>query len=309
MQLAVIDCGTNTFNLAVFAFNEDKLPFRVFNTRIAVKLGEEPLPDKSISPAAFERGINAMVEFKKALEPYRCDKVLAYGTSAIRDAANSNDFIATVQGLTGITIERIDGHKEADLIFNGVAAALDLSGTRNLIVDVGGGSTEFIITLGKQVLWKQSFNIGAARILETFKPSNPVSKDEIVKIENYLTEVLEPLRSAITNFQVERLIGSSGAFESVIELIAEQLNGEPFTQDKSNFLIDANNYTLIATKILNSTTAERLKMKGLVPMRVDMIVIFFIKINLLLKWLPVNEIHISTYCLKEGAAIDFINNL
>ena len=307
MQLAVIDCGTNTFNLAVFSFNGDKQPIRTFSTRIPVKLGENPLPQKGIAPPAFLRGLNAMVAFKRELEQFNCQSTIAFGTSAIRDAANASEFIKAVYESTGILIQPIDGNMEAELIFKGVAAAVDLKGYTNLIVDVGGGSTEFIIASGESILWKQSFNIGAARILSTFKPSNPVTVEEINAINAYLTEILEPLRSAIRKYKVERLIGSSGAFESVIELIAEQLNGEPFEQDKSEYIISTSNYLKISERVVMSTLEERLQMKGLVPMRVDMIVIFFIKINLLLSWFPIQHIHVSTYCLKEGAAIDYIS--
>jgi exopolyphosphatase/guanosine-5'-triphosphate,3'-diphosphate pyrophosphatase len=309
MQLAVIDCGTNTFNLAVFSFNINKQPFRLFSTRIPVKLGENPLPQKGIAPPAFSRGLNAMASFKKELERFTCHSTIAFGTSAIRDATNAADFIQAVLDATGILIEVIDGNREAELIFKGVAAAVDLNGATNLIVDVGGGSTEFIIASGQSILWKQSFNIGAARILDTFKPSNPITSDEIEAINHYLTEMLEPLRLAMKQYKVERLIGSSGAFESVIELIAEQLSGDPFEQGKSEFIISADNYYKISDKMMKSTMAERMEMKGLVAMRVDMIVIFFIKINLLLKWFPVKQIYVSTYCLKEGAAIDYIKKI
>jgi len=308
MNLAVIDCGTNTFNLVVFDYTNPEKLLKKWSSRIPVKLGENALPDKSIHPIAFRRGLEAMQDFKRQLNQFDNLTILAFGTSAIRDAKNGEELTEEVFKSTQIKIEVIHGDREADLIFKGVKAAIQLEGETALIVDIGGGSTEFIIAQNNIIVWKQSFNIGAARMLQTFAPSNPVTKEEINAMHDFLNTQLEPLRKAIEHYPITKLVGSSGAFESVIELANDQLQLQAFSADIHQYEIKTEDYYKISNDMIASTSEQRLQMRGLVPMRVDMIVIFFIKMNLILKWIPLPSIFVSTFCLKEGAAIEFLEN-
>lgn len=304
--LAVIDCGTNTFNLLIVKLNNKNFYTKEFSTRIAVKLGEGGINKGYISETAYARGQQALIEFKKNLDNYKVDSVLGYGTSALRDASNGKEFVNEVLLKTGIEIKLIDGNKEAELIYFGNRLALPLNNSVSLIMDIGGGSNEFILANSETVFWKQSFKLGAARLLEKFNPENPIATTTIKNLDDYLTSELQPLFEAVKNYKPDELIGSSGAFDSIIEMICGELNGEPLTNSKTGYEIDLKQFYTIYNKIITSTLEQRKTIKGLVSMRFDMIVISCYLIHHILKNCNINTMRVSTYSLKEGALWEFI---
>ncbi|MBX3163167.1 MAG: phosphatase [Bacteroidetes bacterium] len=306
MRLAVIDCGTNTFNLLVIDLLHGVYT-KIYSTRISVKLGEETINKGFIAEVPFNRGLEAIKTFRQEIKKYEAEKVFALGTAAIRDAKNGTDFVKQVKEQYDIDITVIDGNREAEFIYFGVREAVKLTDEISLLMDIGGGSNEFILANKQTVFWKQSFRIGAARLLEKFPASNPITKHETDNINAYLTSQLQPLFEAVKKFPPVELVGSSGAFDSVIEMINGELNGEPLVDTKTEYNINLNDYSKIYQLAVNSTVEQRKKIKGLVPMRFDMIVISCLMIDFILNNLHLTRLRASTYSLKEGALIDFIN--
>lgn len=306
MRIAVIDCGTNTFNLLVVDSNH--LGFKtVYSSKIPVKLGEGGINNSLIKEIPFNRGVQAMSTFKVLLNELDVSKIHAFATSAIRDARNGRDFKQKVFETTGIDIAIIDGNKEADLIYKGNKMAVELSELPSLIMDIGGGSTEFVIGTKDKVLWKQSYRLGAARILEMFKPSDPIDAKEIEQINSHLTSELHELKKAVDLFGPVELIGSSGAFDSVVEMIHGELNGEPFVKDKTEYSVSIHDFFKLADRVIPSTIQQRREMKGLVEMRVDMMVISCLLIKYVLQNYNIKQLRVSTYSLKEGALSELLN--
>lgn len=308
MRLALIDCGTNTFNLLVVETDHAQFKKTVFNTRISVKLGQDSINEGIIGEAAFERALQAIDTFRKHLLEYRVDQTLAYATSAIRDASNGQEFVQQVHQRYGIRIEVIDGDREAELIYLGVKAAVMLGEQPSLIMDIGGGSTEFIVANSRGILWKHSFNLGAARLLEKFKPSDPISEAETNAIQQHLRKATDLLFEALPAFRIQELVGSSGAFDSIIEMIHGEFDGEPLEVQKTEYHVDPLLLNNILNKVMKSTLAERKNIKGLVPMRFDMIVISCLMIRFVMQSFAIPQLRVSTYSLKEGALADFLNN-
>lgn len=307
MRLAIIDCGTNTFNLLVIELLQGTQYSRIFNTRIPVKLGEGAINKGFIAAEPFNRGIEAIRSFKQDIEKYGAEKTLAFATSAIRDASNGSDFVKQVKEKLDVDLLVIDGDREAELIYFGVKEAVKLNDHVSLIIDIGGGSTEFILANNTTIFWKKSFALGAARLLEKFTPSNPVTSQEVLNIHNYLEEQLQPLFNSVLLFPTTELIGSSGAFDSLVEMINGELNGEKPSDTKTEYTIDPANYFTISDLVRRSTLEERKLIKGLVPMRFDMIVISCLMVDFVLNALKLDKLRVSTYSLKEGALVDFIS--
>lgn len=300
MRIAVIDLGTNTFNILIVEVSEDKKFDLIFQTKLPVKLGEGGITKNFIQPVPFQRGLDALRQHQKTIERYNVEKVYAFATSAIRDAKNGNDFVHKVKLETGFDVNVIDGDQEAELIYYGVCQAVEMTYEKSLIIDIGGGSIEFIIANKERIFWKQSFNLGAARLLERFKPSNPITDEQIVEVQSYLKKELVPLEGALKSFPVHELIGSSGSFDSLAEMIAHRFYTPDILDDKTEYSFDLNDCETIYNIILKSTTEERLQMKGLVPMRVDMIVISSIIVHFVLTSFDIQKMRLSTYALKEG---------
>ncbi|MDZ4666212.1 MAG: phosphatase [Bacteroidota bacterium] len=307
MRIAVIDCGTNTFNLLVVELKNSSFT-RVHTSKIPVKLGEGGINNKVIQEIPFKRGVDALIKFKKELDKLSVEEVYAFATSAIRDAENGIDFKNEVLNQCGIEINIIDGNKEAELIYKGNKLAMDLGNRPSLIMDIGGGSTEFIIGNKEHILWKKSYRLGAARMLEKFKPSDPITEKEAQEIYSYLNEELSEIKPLIDQFKPVELIGSSGAFDSVVEMIHGQLAGEKFEKEKTEYIVDLNNYHKIAEMVIQSTLAQRKIIKGLVEMRVDMMVVSCLLINFTLQTFNLQKMRVSTYSLKEGALQEIIEN-
>jgi exopolyphosphatase/guanosine-5'-triphosphate,3'-diphosphate pyrophosphatase len=307
MRIAIIDCGTNTFNLLVVEFKKDSFA-RVHTNKVAVKLGEGGINKNIILEGPFKRGLDAMIRFKNELHKLGVEQIHAFATSAIRDAENGKDFKEKVLKHSGIDLKIIDGNKEAELIYKGNKLAMDFHDHPSLIMDIGGGSTEFIIGNKEHILWKKSYQLGAARLIEKYKPSDPITGDEIRSFFDHLEEELQDLKLAIEKYQPLELIGSSGAFDSVVEMIAGQLDGENFEKEKTEYLVDLRNYWIISDMVVQSTLAQRRIMKGLVEMRVDMMVVSCLLINFTLRTFNLKRMRVSTYSLKEGALHEIIHN-
>ncbi|HEY9003548.1 MAG TPA: exopolyphosphatase, partial [Mucilaginibacter sp.] len=161
-RFAVMDLGTNMFHLLIA--EGDINNFReIVHEDVAVKLGEGGINKGMILPAPFERGIATMKQFAKQISDNNTQNIKAIATSALRNASNGKEFIERVKTEAGIDIEIVDGNREASFIYSGVKASGLLSDHNSLIMDIGGGSVEFIIGNQSELTWKQSFEIGAAR--------------------------------------------------------------------------------------------------------------------------------------------------
>lgn len=196
MKISILDLGTNTFNIFIAEIHPDKTYTKLYKSKIAVKLGEGGINNNFIEEKPFERGIRALKKHRKTSKKFGVDKIVAFATSAVRSANNGRDFVLAAKEKTGIDVEVISGEREAELIYYGVKMAVRLNDTPSLIIDIGGGSTEFILANNKEILWKQSFLLGAARLLAKFKPSDPITESELKQIEGHLEKELQPLFSA-----------------------------------------------------------------------------------------------------------------
>ena len=307
MRIAILDIGTNTFHLLITDVDGKKFS-QTFKSKTSVKLGEGAIHRDRIAAKPFRRGINALIHYKEIIDKYKPDKVFAYATSAIRSAENGIRFVEKVKIKTGIDIKVISGSKEAELICYGVRQCINLKGESSLIMDIGGGSTEFIIADDKKIFWKKSFNIGAARLLEIFHPSNPVTKNEIKEIQNYLEKQLSPLKNAIRKHPVKKLIGSSGSFDTFAEMAGYRFHGKNVIKEVNAYKFKLDEFFQLNKAIINSTLSERMKMKGLIRMRVDMIVIASICTEFILNKFGLKEMYLSKYALKEGALWEVVGD-
>lgn len=299
--IAVIDLGTNTFHLLIAEGNGYN-PSVLFQTTNPVKLGEGGINKGLILPAAYERGIKAMQEFSEEIAKHNVGEVKAIATSALRSAENGQQFIDEVKAKTGIQIETINGDKEARYIYNGVKAGGCLSGQNSLIIDIGGGSVEFILGNEDNILWKQSFEIGAARLMDKFHQIDPITHDAIDELNNYLEKRLTDMFTAVSPYQINDLIGSSGAFETFAEVI-EAAKGNPFDiKSIKHYTFNTDELIGFTDTLIKSSHEERKNTKSIIPVRVDMIVVASLVTRFVMKKLGIYKVSLSTNSLKEGVA-------
>ena len=303
-SIAILDLGTNTFQLLI-ANIIDNAPVVIFQESIAVKLGEGGIEKGYINEAALGRGLLALKQFKKSIYHYEVKFVRAVATSALRTAVNGAEFLEKIRSETGIIPEIITGEREADLIYQGVRAAIKIGDEKCLIIDIGGGSVEFIIGNSESVFWKRSYDIGAARLMEQFHHSDPISEANLNKLNLFLESTLSELKIQIEIHNPELLIGSAGAFETFAALINPQFE---VSFENPEFRIELNDFAAVSEFILKSTHEERSRNNSIIPVRVDMIVTANVITNYILNRFPFKTLKLSTYSLKEGLLFESLKD-
>jgi exopolyphosphatase/guanosine-5'-triphosphate,3'-diphosphate pyrophosphatase len=296
MITAVIDIGTNTFNLLI----QDQDKKLIYNDKIPVKLGKGGIDQNLISAEAFQRGIHALERYRDICKIKSVNQVFAFATSAVRSASNGPAFVEEALEQCGININVIDGDREALLIYEGVTQAVPLAQEADMIVDIGGGSTEIVIANKEGVLWEGSYPLGVSRILETCKPGDPLSSEDIEKINAHFDETLVELPAQIRKHKPRRMIGSSGSFETLHDVCAERFNHPTSNTFQKSARIYLHELNLISEQLLTSKMTERLVMPGMLAMRADTIHISALQIKYLLGVSKIKELQLSLYALKEG---------
>jgi exopolyphosphatase/guanosine-5'-triphosphate,3'-diphosphate pyrophosphatase len=292
MRLGIIDCGTNTFHLLIAEVKPDGSYETVFRERSYVLIGEEGVTQLGEQPQ--KRGIETLKNFRRKMEEMAVDKWRAFGTEALRRAGNSQSFIDKVREETGINIEIISGDEEARLIHLGVMQAVPPFAGKALIMDVGGGSVEFIIADAEKVYWAQSFPIGVQVLYSDFQRNDPISQGDIIAIEMHLESVLQPLAEQLKIHQTPLLIGASGTFE-VVESMLRLDKPSPLYG-----IVDIEAFRSLCRKVLPATEAERLRMEGLPKERVKLISVALKLVDYTSKLANVRQIITSVFAMKEG---------
>lgn len=304
LRKAVIDIGTNTFHLLIGEVDQNQEIKIIFKKTIPVKLGEGGVNKGMIASAAYQRGINALIDFRKDLNHYKIEKVKATATAAVRDAANGEAFIDEALAKADIKITIIDGLKEAEYIYLGAKASGVLDKETVLIMDIGGGSVEFIVANEHQIFWKKSYQLGAARLLAIYYHEDPISASTITQMQTLFETQLSNLFEAIKIYQPKKLIGTAGSFDSFATLDAIRKNDTFDPENQKNYYFSSMDFDKLMSDIIASKHQERLEMKGLIPLRVDMILMAAILTNYVLQESKINQTITCTYSLKEGLLID-----
>lgn len=289
MRRAVIDLGTNTFNLLIAEIATRRV---LFQTKEGVALGMDGINENRIGEAAMTRAFAALQHFKQLCVQWEVDFIRAIGTSALRDATNSAEFVMKVAKELNIEIEIISGLQEAQFIYNGVQLTHEFT-TPALIMDIGGGSTEFIAANAHGPILAQSFDIGVSRMFQLFDCQDPFSPEDIAKIEAYLQQKC----GSFFNQAIPRvLIGASGSFETFYELIEEKI----FQAEGNAIYVDQLRFEQMLERIIASTQAERDLNVHIIPIRKRMAPLAAIKTRWVMQQAKIQQIYISPYSLKEG---------
>lgn len=295
-NIAVIDLGTNTFNLLI----ANQAGEFVYKEKTQVKLGKDGISKGIIAAEAFQRALDAMMCFKKSIEAFGTSKIIAVGTSALRNAANARELITKISTATGIDVQVISGEKEAEYIYEGVKRAVPIGKRPSLVVDIGGGSVEFIIGDESGIFWKGSFEIGAQRLVDLFHHTEPMEKQAIKALFAFLKEQLKPVAENIKKYVPKILIGSSGTFDTLAEIDIQKRGLQIQYKDKKEYEMSIEEYAALYTQIIEKTREERMAIPGMIEMRVDMIVVACCLIQFMIQEFDLQKICISAFSLKEG---------
>lgn len=301
-RIAIIDLGTNTCNLLIAEY-ENQVHQILYQGKEVVKLGKKGIDKNQLTVDGLERAILAIQKHKLRISPFDVSEVVLIATSAVREATNRDWFCHEIKVKTGLEITVISGEREADLIFKGVKLAFNEIENHSLILDIGGGSNEFILTEAGKPIWKESFPLGMARIIERLPPSDPIKTSEISQINTFFESGLNKLWNQPGNIEISGLIGCSGAFDTLADLIDQT---DPGTKTRIRQEIKISDFERIYRMLIESTTAERTRMKGMESIRIEMIVPSVIFIKLIIDRLKISKIYQTDYALREGVLFERI---
>lgn len=297
-RIAILDLGTNTFHLLIADVLEEAKFKVLYKAEEFVQLGEQGL--ERIGEKPFERGLQQIRRYRTVMDEYHPEQIIAFGTAAIRTASNGHDFMEQARAVCPMEVRKISGDEEATLIYLGVKQAVQLFPAPVLMMDIGGGSTEFIIANDDQVFWKQSFPLGASVLLQQFQQHDPATAEEVMRMRSFLQDALQPLFLQQQHYNISRLIGASGSFDTFASMIAPDA---AYTEDQlpaTAFDFSREQFQQLYQRLLKSNLQERLQMKGMKAFRAAMMVVAAILTDVVVQQFRVEQITQSAYALKEG---------
>ena len=219
---AIIDLGTNTFQLLICQKGTRTGSMEIICTQhAAVQLGKGAMETNALQQDAMDRAMLALVTFKDLAQSHGCDlaDIKGVGTSILRNASNARDFISKVRSDIGIKIDVISGLAEADLIFQGIVQSLPEPWDRpSLVMDIGGGSVEFILFQHKEVLYKTSLELGGLKLQSLFHVDGEFNVAIKHALDAYIGQAIDPLIKVCEIHRPQVLIGAAGAFETILDL-------------------------------------------------------------------------------------------
>lgn len=298
---AVIDLGTNTFHLLVARPGNGKEAFDIlYKERRFVKLAEEGI--ETIGEKALKRGMDALTHFYRKMQEFEVTEVRAVGTAALRTASNGPLFVREVKKKIGLDIHLINGLQEAEFIAKGVAHAIpDLQNERYLIIDIGGGSIEFIIAQKGQVVWKGSFMIGVALLSKLFPNSDPIKPEEVRMMTSYLETHLRELGAALETHPCRILIGASGTFDVLENFLSDREQGTTYSRFPTKL------FQPLYQELLSTTVIDRMRTPEIPLERVDMLIPALVLVHTVVHIAQIEEIIVSAYALKEGVLSEMLS--
>lgn len=300
MRQAIIDLGTNTFKILVIEKDENNKIQILYKTKMPIGFSASANTGR-ISVAGFIRGVNALKAFKtNIIEYYQVEKTIAFATAGLRSTANGQEFVEYIEKELDMKIEIISGDREAQLIYEGIKMAVPLSDENVLMMDIGGGSTEFIIGNKNKIEFTESLKLGAGRLTEKFKPSDPILPHEIESMCLFIANQTENVITKAKEYNIKTLVGSSGSFNTLARVAAARFSTSEKYREKLYFEFTPTQFFEMHQLILGTKLHERAKIEGIKLIRNDIIVAASVLINYVLNHLQIERIQQSQYSLVEG---------
>ncbi len=301
-MLAAIDIGTNSFHLVV-ARTTTPVAFEIIaREKEVVRLGSGSGDMKRLDPDAIDRGIEALTRFRQIAEISGA-QVRAIATSAVREADNRDEFLRRARSEAGVEVEVVSGIEEARLIHLGVLQDVPVADVRLLLIDIGGGSTEFVVGEGTEMLAARSLKLGAIRLTDRFFAEEPLTASQVKQCRAHVRSYLGPVVREVARHGFVVAIGSSGTILNLAEMV-RQRRGES-GRAVSNITFRRKELgKVVATLVEATTVKQRLKVPGLDARRADIIVAGAILLEEAAAALGIEEMTVSDYALREGLVLD-----
>ena len=305
--LAAIDIGTNSFHLVIAKIDSKKRFTVLTRAKEVVRLGSSSNDMKYISPESIERGVETLKRFKLICDSFKAE-IIAVATSATREALNKQVFLQKVLEETGIEISIVSGYEEARLIYLGVLQSLDIYNKKILLIDIGGGSTEFLIGEKGEVKIASSLKIGAVRLTNKFSLNDKINKSDLKNSKIFVKGAINQIVRTLEGNDYELVVGSSGTINNIGSIISADNNpAADYEISLNGFIIKKKPFNTALEKIYDAETlAERLSIPGLDPKRADIITAGAVILEQIFSDLKIEKMTLSSFALREGIIMNYI---
>ena len=286
MRVGVVDLGTNSTRLLVADVDDGRVEDIERRTEIT-RLGEGVDERRKLLPLPIARVCNVLAEYRRELDAQGAERVLAIGTSAVRDAENGEAFLGEVEWSYGFASRLLTGEEEAELTRRGVANGREV-GDGTLVLDIGGGSTELITAASRR-----SLDIGSVRLTERFLLSDPPTRDELDACAGAVRKVLPALG-------LDSAIGVAGTITSLAALELGRYDPE----EVHGYRLSREGVEAQLERLASLPLAERRELPGLEPERAPVIVGGAVIVDEVLRRYGLEELDVSEHDLLHGAALE-----
>lgn len=303
-RVTAIDLGTNSFHAVIVDIYPDGSFYTIDKLKEMVLLAEKGFKNR-LSDAAMQRAVEALNKIKILSDNQGAEQILAYATSAIREAENGGILIQRVIDEIGIKITAIPGRVEAELIGLAVQHGVQMPKAPSLIMDIGGGSVEFVLADKKKFFYLTSKKLGVARMTAEHVNSDPITQSEIETLQSHFRDNLVEVAQSFALNRGELLIGSSGTMENIALMISHRLKKSPnLTINQLRFT--AKQFFDFYDKVIQMDRNERSKLKGLDEKRINLLPAGLVLVHFVLKTFGIKEVKISAQALREGMILRYI---
>ncbi len=305
--LAAIDIGTNTFKLLIAEISKDGLK-EVYSERIITRLGSGVSINNTLNEVAMENGLAALSKFRSVISNFQIDAISAVGTSALREAINSDLFLTKAKIQAGFDIRIISEKEEA--IMTSIGMLMDLSTSETyLLIDIGGGSTEFIFIKAGTIISTHSLCLGVMYYADKYMKHDPLHQTDITSMNRNIVEAVENVKLVKKEFSGASVLVGTGGTVTTLSAIAQGL--EYFNRDKiHNYHLSLDKVGGISSDISYVSSVERAgKYPILEPSRLDIIVPGTLILKTIMVTFGFKEVIVSDNGLRKGLFIDLYRRL
>jgi exopolyphosphatase/guanosine-5'-triphosphate,3'-diphosphate pyrophosphatase len=311
LKLAAIDIGSNSIHLAVVRVAPGQHLEIIDREKEMVRLGAGTLRIHSLTKETMDRAMAVLQRYKKISESNRVTRIITIATAAVRESNNAREFINRVRKEVGLDVQVLPGIEEARLIALAVSEVTDFNGRRALIIDIGGGSTEFVITDGTEPEFLRSVRLGAVRLTEKFVTTDPISGSDRERLIATIHSDLTRVASGIKETGFDFVIGTSGTITNLVESVSHAEGGEgpdePPGFASFNQTITTEQLARMNENLGLMTADDRSRIPKIEKQRSDIIVAGGLLLEVILREVGADSITSCDWSLREGVILDFLN--
>ncbi|HEV2760900.1 MAG TPA: Ppx/GppA phosphatase family protein [Acidimicrobiales bacterium] len=305
MRIAAFDLGSNSFHLLVVDAHPDGTFVPLIKEKDMLRLGDAVGREGRIPDSLADRAVATVERFRKLAMGAGTEEIHARATSALREAENGGEVVDRMAAEAGVKVRVISGEEEAQLIFEAVRAAVVIDPGPAVCLDLGGGSLEVMVGDRSRLQLAASVKLGVARLSAELVTNDPLTSDDVRRLEKRITGVLAPLADRVAELRPAMAVGSSGTFCDLARMVGARRTGT-VPKSVNQFSFSREEFLPLHQELLAMRSSERAGIAGLEAKRADIIPTGSIVLMTAMELFGFDRLTLSEWALREGIVLDAI---